>query len=409
MARLGVWLGSCVPDLLPDRLDQPLRAASGGLAAAGTPAGVGLPADPGRARHDRPGERPPAAGQALLGVPAVVRQPARPRSLLHALERASLGLLVASSLFEVSTGVLNIAQWYPFRFYFPTAHHAMAWVAMGSLAVHIAVKLPITQRALTRPLADGERTARAVRRRPDRSARGGGSSTASAAPQPASSCSASGRPSGRCATSPSCPPADRASARRGCRSTARRTPRGWARPQSTRTGRLELVGPRGTQRLSRDQLTAMPRHEADLPIACVEGWSSGTTWGGVRMRDLVRAAGGDHTSSVKVESLEQIGVYKRTELPRVVRLAPEHVAGAGHQGREAAHRARLSGPDHRAQPAGSAADQVGRPAHRLRSGADMNRTTADPRRRCSCSAACCSCAAPGLPPPTSRRAIGSMC
>lgn len=77
------------------------------------------------------------------------------RSLLHGIERASLGVLVASSLFEVSTGVLNVAQWYPFHFYFPPAHHAVAWLAMGSLAVHIAAKLPVTRRALTRPLADG--------------------------------------------------------------------------------------------------------------------------------------------------------------------------------------------------------------------------------------------------------------
>ena len=79
------------------------------------------------------------------------------RSVLHALERASLGLLVASALFEVSTGVLNIAQWYPFHFYFPTAHHAIAWVAMGSLAVHIAAKLPVTQTgADPAPCADGD-------------------------------------------------------------------------------------------------------------------------------------------------------------------------------------------------------------------------------------------------------------
>jgi DMSO/TMAO reductase YedYZ molybdopterin-dependent catalytic subunit len=58
----------------------------------------------------------------------------------------------------------------------------------------------------------------------------------------------------------------------------------------------------------------MPRYEADLPIACVEGWSSGVTWGGVRIRDLVRAAGGDHTSSVRVESLEQVGIYRHSTL-----------------------------------------------------------------------------------------------
>src|SRR5690606_40810003 len=45
---------------------------------------------------------------------------------------------------------------------------------------------------------------------------------------------------------------------------------------------LELVGPAGTQRLSRADLLALPRHEAVLPIACVEGWSASARWSGVR-------------------------------------------------------------------------------------------------------------------------------
>ena len=236
------------------------------------------------------------------------------RNLLHALERASLGLLVASTLFEVSTGVLNIAQWYPFHFYFPPAHHAVAWVAMGSLAVHIAVKLPITQRALTRPLADGDQPPERFGPDPTgRTRRGflygvGGV----AAGVVVLSVGQTIRPlreiailsARRPGVGPQGLPINRTAYAAGVGKAA--IDPEWA---------LELVGPAGTQHLSRDQLTAMPRHEADLPIACVEGWSSGTTWGGVRMRDLVRAAGGDHTSSVRVDSLEKIGVYKRTELP----------------------------------------------------------------------------------------------
>jgi DMSO/TMAO reductase YedYZ molybdopterin-dependent catalytic subunit len=236
------------------------------------------------------------------------------RGLLHALERASLGLLVASALFEVSTGVLNIAQWYPFHFYFPTAHHAVAWVAMGSLAVHIAAKLPVTQRALTRPLADGDAE-------PDRFGADPSGRTrrsflygvgAAAAGVVVLSVGQTVRPlryiailSGRRpGLGPQGLPINRTSAAAGVITTA--TSSGWA---------LELVGPKGTQLLTRPQLAAMPRHEADLPIACVEGWSSGTTWGGVRIRDLVRAAGGDHTSTVRVESLEQVGVYRHSTLP----------------------------------------------------------------------------------------------
>lgn len=236
------------------------------------------------------------------------------RGFLHALERGSLGLLVASSLFEVSTGVLNIAQWYPFHFYFPTAHHAMAWVAMGSLAVHIAAKLPVTQKALRRPLADGDQQPERFGADPSgRTRRGflyslggvaGGVVILSVGQtvRPLRYIAIlSGRRPG---VGPQGLPINRTSAAAGVRTTA--TAADW---------HLELTGPAGTQQLTRAQLVAMPRHEADLPIACVEGWSSGTTWGGVRMIDLVRAAGGDHTSAVRVQSLEKAGIYRRTELP----------------------------------------------------------------------------------------------
>ncbi|MFB8274326.1 molybdopterin-dependent oxidoreductase [Nocardia colli] len=73
-------------------------------------------------------------------------------SPLRMLERGSIALLVGAIIFELSTGLLNIAQYYPWKFFFPTAHYAMAFVAIGALAVHLAVKLPIIRDALTRPL-----------------------------------------------------------------------------------------------------------------------------------------------------------------------------------------------------------------------------------------------------------------
>jgi DMSO/TMAO reductase YedYZ molybdopterin-dependent catalytic subunit len=210
--------------------------------------------------------------------------------------------------------VLNVAQWYPFRFYFTTAHHAVAWVAIGSLAVHIAAKLPVTRRALTQPLADGDHVPE--RFGPDQTGRtrrrflyGVG---AAAAGVVVLSVGQTVRPlrfiailSGRRpGVGPQGLPINRTPAAAGVLTTA--TAPDWA---------LRLVGPRGTRMLSREQLAALPRHEADLPIACVEGWSSGTTWGGVRVRDLVTLAGGDHTSTVRVESLERVGLYRHSTLP----------------------------------------------------------------------------------------------
>ncbi len=43
--------------------------------------------------------------------------------------------------------------------------------------------------------------------------------------------------------------------------------------------------------LSRQQLLALPQHTYDLPIACVEGWSTTQRWTGVRLRDLAALCG----------------------------------------------------------------------------------------------------------------------
>ncbi len=70
--------------------------------------------------------------------------------LLNVLERGSIAVLVAASVFQLATGVANAAQWYPwFSFSFRTVHYALAWVAIGALLVHIAVKLPIIRDVLT--------------------------------------------------------------------------------------------------------------------------------------------------------------------------------------------------------------------------------------------------------------------
>jgi DMSO/TMAO reductase YedYZ molybdopterin-dependent catalytic subunit len=48
---------------------------------------------------------------------------------------------------------------------------------------------------------------------------------------------------------------------------------------------------------SRAQLMALPQYTQELPIACVEGWSTTQTWTGVRVVDLARMVGvqGDAT------------------------------------------------------------------------------------------------------------------
>ena len=65
-----------------------------------------------------------------------------------------------------------------------------------------------------------------------------------------------------------------------------------------------------------DQLRALPTRSAELPIACVEGWSYSARWSGVALRDLLRMAGAPNGATVQVESLEERSPYRVTFLNR---------------------------------------------------------------------------------------------
>jgi hypothetical protein len=79
----------------------------------------------------------------------LARPPRRAGELLvHGLERVSIGVLVASAIFQLASGLANTAQWYPWHFHFRATHYALAWVAIGALLVHIAVKLPLIRAVL---------------------------------------------------------------------------------------------------------------------------------------------------------------------------------------------------------------------------------------------------------------------
>ncbi|WP_454852528.1 hypothetical protein [Promicromonospora soli] len=58
---------------------------------------------------------------------------------LHALERGSVGVLVASTVFQIVTGILNVFKLYVFGFSFTTVHYATAWLAFGAALVHVGI------------------------------------------------------------------------------------------------------------------------------------------------------------------------------------------------------------------------------------------------------------------------------
>lgn len=68
------------------------------------------------------------------------------RSWGHLLERLSIAVLVSAMLVQIVTGILNTFQWYPWPFSFRTVHFALSFVIVGTLVLHVAVKLPLIVR-----------------------------------------------------------------------------------------------------------------------------------------------------------------------------------------------------------------------------------------------------------------------
>ena len=79
-------------------------------------------------------------------------------SVRQVLERASVALLVSTALLEPAIGLVNTYQWYPWPFPFRQTHFALAWVIVGSIALHVAVKLPIIVRSWSRRSAADDRS-----------------------------------------------------------------------------------------------------------------------------------------------------------------------------------------------------------------------------------------------------------
>lgn len=244
----------------------------------------------------------------------------------HVLERVSVGLLVAATVFQVVTGILNVFKLYlVFGFSFTSVHYAVAWLAFGAMLVHLGIKLPIVIRAFTaaaRDLDNPEPSAAEPNRAgPSRTGPEGdgatrrgflGSVAVATLAVTALTVGQTITPLRAIALLAPRDPFDGPQGlavnktARGARVEDLAMDAGWA---------LELVGPDGTVHLTRSELLAMTQHEAVLPIACVEGWSASAQWSGVRVRDLVALCGGRPDDPVHVESLQEGGSYRTSDLP----------------------------------------------------------------------------------------------
>ncbi len=226
------------------------------------------------------------------------------RSIGHALERLALIPLVGGSVFLLLSGIANVARWYPWTFFFPKAHLWAAWIMVGALVVHVGATWATSRRALRLPESSPAD-------RGDRRAFLGGLAVTSAL-------LAVGTAGGsvswlspvsflaqrRAGTGPQGVPVNKTAAAARVVEAAMAT-----------TWRLAVTGAVARPlSLSLADLRAMPQREAELPIACVEGWSASARWRGVPVRDLLALAGAADGAEVQVRSLQRGGLYSRSEL-----------------------------------------------------------------------------------------------
>jgi hypothetical protein len=275
-------------------------------------------------------------GKLYVVYPQLFQTPAL-KGPVHLLERASIALFVGASLVQIVIGLLNTYQWYPFPFNFKQVHWALSFVIIGSLAIHIAVKLPIIARNWSKavPEADDEPPAESevpttgvtgrvmhwIDRTPAPEAglsRRGffaavGLSTVAVVALTAGQSFAALKPLNLFGPrqkdiGPQGLPINRTA--EAAKVTESAMAADWV---------LTVMAAGTVATFTRAQLLALPQTQVDLPIACVEGWSQMATWKGVRMRDLLEAAGAPSDRRLIVNSLEERGGYRTTE------MGPEYV------------------------------------------------------------------------------------
>lgn len=247
------------------------------------------------------------------------------RSVSHGIERLFLLLLVGGAVFEFATGILNVQLHYVFPGSFYTLHFYGAWVFTGAFVVHVSFRLPRAIRAVragaTQPEAGTEEAAGLVAPRPAaptisrRGALGMVGLGSLALFAVTAGQSVGGWWRGTALLAPH--GQDPGSGPNGFQINKTAGSVGIQASDIGPGWRLTVRGPGRQVVLTREQLLALPQHEAALPIACVEGWSTpDQTWSGVRLVDLAALVGigGDDVPRVLVESAQRGGSFSSAVL-----------------------------------------------------------------------------------------------
>lgn len=292
------------------------------------------------------------------------------RSFAHFLERASIALFVAASLVQITIGLLNTYQWYSlFPFSFRHTHWFLSFVVVGSLAVHIGVKLPLITRywrkqdAYSDDGGDGGGAGDVLALDPDPDAELDVHDEYERVTGQRMNAGLTGRIFAWIDRRPAPTGSDRRAevSRRGFFATvavAAAAVTVFTAGQSFRVlDPVNIFAPRkngvGIQSLPVNRtakaakvvdaasspewaltvssgstskvfdyaaLRAMPQYDVRLPISCVEGWSQTANWRGPRLKELLATVDAPDDARVLITSLQTNSQYgQSTMLPEFVR------------------------------------------------------------------------------------------
>lgn len=247
------------------------------------------------------------------------------KSIKHAIERGSVAVLVATALVQVTTGFLNVLNWYPFPWYFVNVHRFLGYVLVGSVLLHVGVKLPDIVYGLKAKVAEADvLTESPWDQNPDSHSNAG---TLADPPTPGISrrgmLAAAGaglgvvvvttvgqtvtplEPLGLLAVrqwtrGPQGVPVNRTADQAKVMEAA-----------SSPSWKLKVQGPKPYE-LALADLEPKATHEARIPVNCVEGWSVGANWRGLSLLEVVERAGGTADSRILFLSLEPEGGFNHS-------------------------------------------------------------------------------------------------
>jgi hypothetical protein len=264
------------------------------------------------------------------------------RSVKRVIELLSLVILIGSILLQLATGFLNVLNWYPFPWDFVSVHHYLAYVVVGSVLLHIGVKLPDIRYGLQTKLAEGDVLTEipwnenpeshsiagdlpapvtpGISRRGVLTATGAGIGIVvttwigqALTPLEPIGLLAARQPS----KGPQGVPVNRTAEE--AKVTAAMIGPDWT---------LQVDGPQ-PYRLTLAEIEQQAVHDARIPVGAVEGWGVDASWRGLQLLEVVERAGGNADSHIRVTSFG-VGGFRRSQIfgPQLSRaLLATHLNG----------------------------------------------------------------------------------